>query len=68
MGSHILQALVHHEQYLKHNNSETDGEPVQSYQNWSDVIKLARLSYQSCRTVLNTLMPFQDIFWGTIVE
>ena len=39
-----MQALVHHEQYLKH-NSETDGKPVQFYQNWSNMIKFARLHY-----------------------
>ena len=62
-----MQALVHHEQYLKH-NSETDGKPVQFYQNWSNMIKFARLYYLSCRTVLNTLKSFQKIFWKTIVE
>ena len=35
-----MQALVHHEQYLKH-NSETDGKPVQFYQNWSNMIKFS---------------------------
>ena len=62
-----MQALVHHKQYLKH-NSEMDGKPVQSYQNWSDMIKFAHLNYQSLRTVRNRLKPFQKIFRGTIEE
>ena len=62
-----MQTLVHHEQYVKH-NSETDGKPVQFYQNWSHMIKFTRLHYLSCRTVLNTLKSFQKIFQETIVE
>ena len=62
-----MQTLVHREQYLKH-NSETDGKPVQFYQNWSDMIKFACLNYQSCRTVLNRLEPFLKISWETIIE
>ena len=63
-----MQALVDHKQYLKH-NSEMDGKPVQSYQNWSDMIKFARLNHQSFRfSVRNRLKPFQKIFRGTIEE
>ena len=61
-----MQALVPFEQYLKH-NSETDGTPVQSCQNWSDMIKFARLNYQCCRNVLNRLKPFPKIF-GEAIE
>ena len=58
MGEPYHASTLHHEQYLKH-NSETDGKPVQFYQNWSNMIKFSRLHYYSCRTVLNTLKSFK---------